>query len=63
MTSLVRQARVSPASVNPRINDLLAEKPVRLATVSMANRTARIVWAVVARGETYRRPSIIVLAA
>jgi len=60
MTSLVRRARVNPACVDPRINDLLARKPVRLATVAMANRTARIVWAVMARGETYRRPASIV---
>jgi len=60
MTSLVRRARVNPACVDPRILDLLARKPVRLATVAMANRTARIVWAVMARGETYRRPATIV---
>ncbi len=63
MTSLVRRARVSPASVDPRIIDLLARKPVRLATVAMANRTARVVWAVMARDETYRRPTTIGLAA
>jgi transposase len=60
MTSLVRRARVNPACVDPRILDLLARKPVRLATVAMANRTARIVWAVMARGETYRRPATII---
>jgi len=63
MTSLVRRARANPTSVDPRINDLLARKPVRLATVAMANRTARIVWAVMARGETYRRPATMGLAA
>lgn len=63
MTSLVRRARVNPACVDPRINDLLARKPVRLATVAMANRTARIVWAIMARGENYRRPTTINLAA
>ncbi len=63
MTSLVRRARVSPTSVDPRITDLLARKPVRLATVAMANRTARIIWAVMARGETYRRPTAMALAA
>jgi transposase len=63
MTSLVRRARVSPTSVDPRIVDLLARKPVRLATVAMANRTARVIWAVMARGEIYRRPATIDLAA
>jgi DNA invertase Pin-like site-specific DNA recombinase len=28
--------------------------PVRVATVAMANKTARIVWAIMASGETYR---------
>ena len=63
MTSLVWRARVSPASVDPRINDLLARKPVRLATVAMASRTARIIWTVMVRGETYRRPVTLALAA
>ena len=63
MTSLVWRARVSPEAVDPRINDLLARKPVRLATVAMANRTARIIWAVMTRSETYRRPAALALAA
>ena len=63
MTSLVRRARVSPTSVDPRINALLARKPVRPATVAMANRTARIIWAVMARVEAYRRPATLALAA
>jgi transposase len=53
-TSLVRRARSKPESVNPRLVDLLARKPVRVATVAMANKTARIVWAIMTRGETYR---------
>jgi len=40
MISLVRRAPVGPASVDPRIVDLLARKPVRLAPVAMANRAA-----------------------
>ncbi len=63
MTSLVWRARVSPTAVDPRVNDLIARKPVRVATVAMANRTARIVWAVMTRGETYRRPATQALAA
>ncbi|MEQ8741639.1 MAG: IS110 family transposase, partial [Parasphingorhabdus sp.] len=36
---------------------LLERKPARLVTVAMANKTARIIWAVLARGETYRFPA------
>jgi transposase len=53
MTALVRRAKQNPA-VDPRLADLLARKPTRVATVAMANKTARIIWAIMARGETYR---------
>jgi transposase len=33
---------------------LLCEKPRKVAAVALANKTARIVWAVLARGDTYR---------
>ena len=62
-TSLVRRARHKPETVDPRLADLLARKPVRVATVAMANKTARIVWAVMTRGEVYQPAHMPVLAA
>ena len=56
MTSLVRRAKYKPESVDPYVADLLARKPVRVATVAMANKAARIAWAIMARGGTYRSP-------
>jgi transposase len=53
-TSLVRRARHKPETVDPRLADLLARKPVRVATVAMANKMARIVWAIMTRGEVYQ---------
>lgn len=35
------------------LTKLLATKPVRLVTVALANKMARIAWAVLCRGETY----------
>ena len=61
MTSLVRRARYNPRTVDLRLADLLARKPVRVATVAMANKAARVIWAVMTRGETYRaghRPAL-----
>src|SRR6202047_1293726 len=60
MTALVRRARQNPEG-NPRLADLLARKPTRVATVAMANKTARIIWAIMTRGETYHaghRPAL-----
>ena len=56
MTSLVRRARTQPASVDPRLSLMLARKPARLVTVAAANRTARVAWAIMTRGGTYRAP-------
>lgn len=55
MTSLVRRNKHHHAA-DPRINALLARKPVRLVTVAMANRAARVIWAIMVRGEVYRTP-------
>lgn len=54
MTSLVRRAKYAPDRTDPRLADLLARKPTRVATVAMANKTARVIWAIMVRGETYR---------
>jgi len=54
MTSLVRRVKHKPETADPRFVALLARKPVRVATVAMANKTARAIWAIMTRGETYR---------
>lgn len=54
MTSRVRQVAIHPDRADPWLADLLQRKPARLATVAMANKTARIMWAVLTRNEPYR---------
>ncbi|MFD0917311.1 transposase, partial [Pseudahrensia aquimaris] len=54
MTSRVRRAKARPDQTDPWLTSLLERKSVRLATVAMANKTARIVWAVLTNGEPYR---------
>ena len=63
MTSLVRRAKHNPRTIDPRLANLLARKPVRVATVAMANKTARTIWAIMIRGEIYRAGHRPVLAA
>ena len=38
------------------VNALLERRPARLVSVALANKTARIVWAILLRGEIYRAP-------
>jgi transposase len=53
-TSLIRRARHKPEAADPRLLALLARKPARVASVAMANKMARVVWAIMARGEIYQ---------
>ena len=62
-TSLVRRAKDKPDAVDPRFVALLARKPARVASVAMANKMARIAWAVMARGSVFERGHAPMLAA
>lgn len=53
-TALVRGEKEKPKTADPRFVALLARKSVRIATFAMADKMARIAWAIMTRGETYR---------
>lgn len=53
-TSVVRRAGSNPTATGAWVRALLERKPARVTTVAVANKTARIAWAVLVRGETYR---------
>lgn len=57
-TSMLRHARAKTAPGAGWVNSLLERRPPRLVTVAMANKTARIAWAVLARREIYRAPAV-----
>jgi len=54
MTSRMKQIKSAPERFDPWFADLLERKPAKLAAVAMANKTARIIWAVLTRNEPYR---------
>lgn len=62
-TSLIRRAKHRPETVDPRLVALLARKPARVASVAMANKMARIAWAVMTRGQVYQADHAPMLAA
>ncbi len=51
-TAVMRMARKDP-SRQPWLGQLLERKPVKIATVGLANKTTRIPWAVMTRKEVY----------
>jgi transposase len=57
-TSVIRRARTGAVGAAPWIRSLLERRPARVVTVAMANKTARIAWAVLARGDIYRPPAM-----
>ena len=54
-TAVIQQAK--PGRAAPWLLGLLAKKSKKVAAVALANKMARIVWAMMVSGETYRRPT------
>jgi len=52
--AVLRHARNRPTRDGEWVRGLLARKPTKVAAAALANKTARIVWAVMARGGGYR---------
>lgn len=57
-TSIIRRASDNASATGAWVRSLMERKPNRVVTVAIANKTARIVWAVLARGEIYRAPAM-----
>jgi len=53
-TAVIRFAK--PGQASPWLLQLLARRPNKLAAVALANKMARIIWAMMVSGEVYRRP-------
>lgn len=57
-SATVRWAMRKGSTGNPWLSRMLERKPPMLVIVALANKKARIVWALMARGGTYRTPAI-----
>ena len=60
-TAVVRHARQYPQK-HPWVMKLLARKPAKLVAVAVANKMARIAWAIMAKGGHYRAPELAAAA-
>lgn len=56
--SVIRVATPGSRSASGWLLQLLERKPRKLAAVALANKMARIIWAMMARGEAYRRQPV-----
>ena len=59
--AVIRYAKIHGTEHRPWLTALLARRPSKVAAIALANKMARMVWAMMARGERYKEP--IALAA
>jgi transposase len=62
-SALLRQLRASPGRATPWQRGIFARRPVKVAVVAQAARNARIAWAMLQSGESYRPPVATTAAA
>ncbi len=56
-STIMRNARANAARATPWQRGILARRPVKVAVLAQAAKTARIAWAVLVSGEVYRHPA------
>ena len=61
--AVIRHAKPGAKNASAWLLGLLERKPRKLAAVALANKMARIVWAMMTRGEAYRRGPVAAMAA
>lgn len=54
--AVIRYAKINGAKHRPWLTALLVRRPVKVAAIALANKIARMVWAMMARGERYKEP-------
>src|SRR6201989_3227666 len=54
--AVIRYAKIHGVKHRPWLTALLTRRPTKVAAIALANKLARMAWAMMARGERYRRP-------
>ena len=54
--AVIRYAKLHGTDHRPWLTALLARRPTKVAAIALANKLARMAWALLARGERYNYP-------
>jgi transposase len=57
--AVIRYAKIHGTTHRPWLTALLARRPTKVAAIALANKLARMAWAMMARGERYREPAAL----
>jgi transposase len=57
--AVIRYAKIHGTRHRPWLAALLARRPTKVAAIALANKIARMAWAMMARGERYKEPAAL----
>ena len=61
-TAVIRYAKQHGSKNRPWLARLIERRPAKVAAVAIANKIARIAWAIMVRGERYNEPKLLMAA-
>ena len=57
--AVIRYAKIHGTTRRPWLTALLARRPTKVAAIALANKIARMAWAMMAKGERYKEPAAL----
>ena len=57
--AVIRYAKIHGTKYRPWVAALLTRRPTKVAAIALANKLARMAWAMMAKGERYKEPAAL----